>query len=713
MQLKRIGISLGAVLFSTIFLFVGFSQTAHAVTPGSILTGFNEALVTRDNTTINFGLFTTANAYDIEIYDTYLKGYAWGEKVGWISLNCANEVSNNCASNNNFHVVNTTSGELSGWAWGQKTGWINFGPFDNNSADTVVINSDGEFDGYAWGQKIGWIKFDCAGATACVKTDWVPSAVCANGADDDGDGAIDYPADTGCTSLSDTSESSGGGGGGGGLIDVCPNIDGPQPVVPVGYNFENGICVAIQQPTYACSNGNDDDGDGLIDMSDPGCSSTTDTDETNDIDVDEYACSDGVDNDGDNLADYPSDPGCIANNDNSEYNVVTDPLTCTQLGNCPQDPTCEELGNCPIDPPPTPTCETNPSLCGEPDIDPPPGPPGGNPPPSDSVFTETIETGFRTITEGFQDIFTKYRNPFEFLAGISVSKFFGALGILTALLSIPIPLWRSLFAFLYRNKRRPWGTVYDSITKQPLDPAYVILKDATGKDIANSITDLDGRYGFLQSLGVYSMIANKTHYEFPSKQLAGKSRDELYDDLYFGEQFNIENDGDVVMKNIPMDPLGFDWNQYAKEQQKRMVYYHRRDVFLTRLSNVLFYVGFIFSAVALIAEVSLFNIVILALYIVLFVLRNTVFKQKAYGSIIDHATTLPIPFAVIRIHFASLGKEVAHTVTDSMGKYYKLIANGVYYVTVEKKNEDGTYTEMFKSEPMDVKNGVINQTFLV
>ena len=39
----------------------------------------------------------------------------------------------------------------------------------------------------------------------------------------------------------------------------------------------------IQTQTYACNNGIDDDGDGLVDMNDPGCLSTTDTDETNTI----------------------------------------------------------------------------------------------------------------------------------------------------------------------------------------------------------------------------------------------------------------------------------------------------------------------------------------------------------------------------------------------------------------------------------------------
>ena len=44
-------------------------------------------------------------------------------------------------------------------------------------------------------------------------------------------------------------------------------------------------------------------------------------------------CSDGVDNDGDGLVDYPNDPGCIAPNVDDE----TD--------DCPSGPHCPQCGN--------------------------------------------------------------------------------------------------------------------------------------------------------------------------------------------------------------------------------------------------------------------------------------------------------------------------------------------------------------------------------
>ena len=121
----------------------------------------------------------------------------------------------------------------------------------------------------------------------------------------------------------------------------------------------------------------------------------------------------------------------------------------------------------------------------------------------------------------------------------------------------------------------PWGTVYDSITKQPLDPAYVTLIDQNGKKIASAITDLDGRYGFLTETGTYRIEANKTHYIFPSKKLAGRTQDELYANLYFGELFDVRSRNEAVIRNIPLDPINFDWNEFAKRDKKLMKYYSK------------------------------------------------------------------------------------------------------------------------------------------
>jgi hypothetical protein len=69
--------------------------------------------------------------------------------------------------------------------------------------------------------------------------------------------------------------------------------------------------------TYACNDGVDNDGDGYVDMNDPGCSSPTDNSEVNTTQT--YACNDGRDNDGDGYIDM-YDPGCSSPTDDNESN---------------------------------------------------------------------------------------------------------------------------------------------------------------------------------------------------------------------------------------------------------------------------------------------------------------------------------------------------------------------------------------------------------
>jgi hypothetical protein len=274
-------------------------------------------------------------------------------------------------------------------------------------------------------------------------------------------------------------------------------------------------------------------------------------------------------------------------------------------------------------------------------------------------------------------------------------------------------LW-SLFlsALGLRKRREPWGTVYDSVTKQPLDPAYVILLDKEGKEVATSITDLDGRYGFLAQPGIYKIIAKKTNYIAPSLHLHGKERDELYDNLYFGENIEIGT-SKTITKNIPMDPQGFDWNEFAKRDKNIMKFHRPKTKILAQISNAFFIVGLLFAVGLFIVKPDVYNIAILSLYVFISVVRFIKFKPKNFGTIKDKLSGFPLSFAILRIYLKSSGKEVFHRVSDQYGHYYCLIGKGEYYITIEKKNNDESYTKVYTSDVVNVKNGIINQDFLV
>ena len=77
---------------------------------------------------------------------------------------------------------------------------------------------------------------------------------------------MDFPADSGCASLTDPTET----------------------------------------PPAACADGVDNDGDGGADLADPGCANASDTSEKSAS----LICDDGLDNDSDGSVDFPEDAGC-------------------------------------------------------------------------------------------------------------------------------------------------------------------------------------------------------------------------------------------------------------------------------------------------------------------------------------------------------------------------------------------------------------------
>ena len=172
-----------------------------------------------------------------------------------------------------------------------------------------------------------------------------------NGVDDDDDGLIDYPADSGCASAGDDEEQNGR------RPAHCTNridddrmasliiqtiravrrrVTSPSrmihsrrvaPMAPImtvitwtflrpwvsqQVSFEDDPAVSA-----ACSNGMDDDEDGVVDFPlDPGCLFAADEDETDPNFPPQ--CANGNDDDANGRIDFPDDPGCRFAGDNSE-----------------------------------------------------------------------------------------------------------------------------------------------------------------------------------------------------------------------------------------------------------------------------------------------------------------------------------------------------------------------------------------------------------
>lgn len=267
-----------------------------------------------------------------------------------------------------------------------------------------------------------------------------------------------------------------------------------------------------------------------------------------------------------------------------------------------------------------------------------------------------------------------------------------------------------------RRKGEPWGTVYDAITKQPLDPVYIVaeqlLPDGSFKEVSSAISDIDGRFGFFLPAGTYYLKANKTHYFFPSKKLAGQKEDEIYTDLYFGGP--IENTGqEVINLNIPMDPTGFDWNEFAKSKSDFFRFYTKKQIWSNRIKNFIFTFGFAFSLFALIVSPSWWNVLMFALYIGLYIFNYFWSRNRKPITVRSGVTGEPLPFAIIKLFVPDINQQIKNVVADKFGKVFILVRPGSYYYTVEEKKLDGSYGKIYQSPVISLPKGILTEDIIV
>ncbi|MBP7804775.1 MAG: carboxypeptidase regulatory-like domain-containing protein [Candidatus Pacebacteria bacterium] len=562
---------------------------------------------------------------------------------------------------NGTAVTVTTSG-LTGYIWSEDLGWINLAPTNSG----VLNTSAGVLSGYAWGSTASWVNFDTTNSGVTINTStgefsgyaWVSSG-----------GWMKFD----CA-----------------IADACVKTDWRPSSGTAGGGGNAGGGIGGGGTTTTGGGGTTTTGDG--DTGTTGGDTTTTGGDTTTTGGDTTTT-------GGDTGTTGGDTGTTGGGDGGGTTTggggTTGGTTGTGGGGdpCPEGTTTNILGQV-VGQVKDTFCETK-------------------------EATKSAIADIKKIIQSKEgDIIAIAISTTGVIAGasltIATSLFLNPLSF-SEIFLIPARLWSLLMAAVgLKKRRRPWGTVYDSITKQPLDPAYVTLRTMEGVEVTSSITDLDGRFGFVvPAAGHYMIYAQKTNYVFPSQKLVGYDHDELYRDLYFGEHFFVANAGDVIIKNVPMDPEKFDWNEFAKKQQNLMRFYSKRDKILRRISDIFFAVGFVVSSLATIAAPKTYNIIIFSLYVTLFFIRRHGAHSRPYGDITDVATGNPVSFGIIRIASAATGVEVMHRIADAKGRYYALLPNGEYKIRIDRKLPDGKYQTVAKDLPATVSNGYLSKTFLI
>jgi hypothetical protein len=309
--------------------------------------------------------------------------------------------------------------------------------------------------------------------------------------------------------------------------------------------------------------------------------------------------------------------------------------------------------------------------------------------------------------------------PFAARIVVPILSFFGLAGSGTALLVLwggfflPRPaelkylflqVIQSLLVSLGLRKRRaPWGVVYDAVTKRPVAFARVHLLDGTqGRPAERAITDREGRYGFLPHAGSYRLDARKPGYRH-AEDAERSDRDAVFEHLYIGGLLAL-SEGELVTRNIPLVPIGFDREIFEAGKTRRFRAYRQRRKWARYLGYASYMFGFASAAYEGYARPSLIAYAILALYGCLLVARVFWFPRHRAVAV-TNPLGAPFSFAVVRVYGEDAAVPVQTVVADHLGRVYVLIAPGTYHVTIDEPRSDGSYRPVF-SESLDLPRGV-------
>ena len=261
---------------------------------------------------------------------------------------------------------------------------------------------------------------------------------------------------------------------------------------------------------------------------------------------------------------------------------------------------------------------------------------------------------------------------------------------------------------LQRRKRKGWGVVYNSLTKNPIDLAYVRLVDvSTGRIVRTKITDGLGRFAFFVGKGRYKLEASKDKFDFPSEVVKDSKADGRYGEIYHSEEIVVEADAHRVSPNIPLDPAEVVEASVRKMMAKAIM---RKVQFAISLTGI----ALAIVSIAIVPSPKTFFI--LCAHIALFFLiRRLAFppKPRTWGTIYGAVQKKPLHYAVARIFDTEYNKLLDTQLTDAKGRYAFLASQRKYYVTYEKKGyekkKSGEFDLTSKKEPTIIGEKVLLQ----
>jgi len=298
------------------------------------------------------------------------------------------------------------------------------------------------------------------------------------------------------------------------------------------------------------------------------------------------------------------------------------------------------------------------------------------------------------------------------------SQFFLLLGMFDSIKDFWWTVFRmaqALFIFLglRSSKKNSWGIVYDWETKEPLKNVVLNLKNERKEKVAATVSDEAGRFGFLVGEGNYFLeVGRYGNYDYKPELY---DEEDIYGKVYRGKLLSTQKE-ELLKLNAPLFK-----NIPAEKKSRRIWKYVRLDFarlksskVVSLLTELFFWMGFLFILLSLLASFSLLKVFLLVFYLLVFLLRLYLFGViKDWGLVLSNSNKNPVPFAVVRAFYSGRQEEeqAAVSVSNTQGGFYLLVPRDTYKITIKGRTLGGENFD--KETTVFAKKGLINGVYYI
>jgi hypothetical protein len=253
---------------------------------------------------------------------------------------------------------------------------------------------------------------------------------------------------------------------------------------------------------------------------------------------------------------------------------------------------------------------------------------------------------------------------------------------------------------------QPFGVVFDAQTGEYIDSATITLFDAqTNKEVARTISTMDGRYGFFVAKGSYYLRAERTHFA----PYAGFSLNKfIYGLPYTGNVIKCIHTT-VIAHPISLAQTKPDWNHEQKIKNKHSI--AGNSVLMRVFCLVLAIATTVSSIVLTISGSNYIPSGILlglsALWWVFFLARHSpIIGQIRFKS------GKPTPTHIDVLGYK--GTLIKRIHTNARGRYWAVIPSGTYDIAIYTNPTTGSRPTLVRSlSRVHCNKGILNKVFFV